>query len=222
MPLTQWLDEKTGRPGRKQLPYITARWSILSGCRFLTMTSSPDAMRIVHSGQSMNIYRDRLPTTITNITKEWWWEWILLSSKIQRRRISNAAEMFARSNVSCLIETVGTGLVRKDIQLLKLVPTFPWIDNCLMVTEQDFRVNRSASRMQGECKASARRMQAECKANARGMQGECKANARRIQGECKANARRIQSECKANARQMHARRATCYYYGIAGDAPVAP
>ena len=57
-----------------------------------------------------------------------------------RRRNSTAAEEVARSSFSSLTRA---GLVRKDIQPPKLVPPFPWIDNCLMVTISDFLKNGS-------------------------------------------------------------------------------
>ena len=48
--------------------------------------------------------------------------------------VRTATEEVARSSVSFQIRA---GLVRKDIRPPKLVPTFLWIDNCLMVIDQD-------------------------------------------------------------------------------------
>ena len=59
-----------------------------------------------------------------------------------RRQNSTAAEEVARSSVSSLTRA---GLVRKDIQPSKLVPTFPWIDNCLIVTKSGFLENGSVT-----------------------------------------------------------------------------
>ena len=61
---------------------------------------------------------------------------------IRRRNYSTAAGEVARSRVSHLIRA---GLVRKDMSsgLQKHVPTFPWIDNCLMVTKRNFLGNGS-------------------------------------------------------------------------------
>ena len=52
---------------------------------------------------------------------------ILAPDKVQKRN-STAAEEIAKSSVSSPIRA---GLVRKDIQPPKLIPTFPWIDKSL-------------------------------------------------------------------------------------------